>query len=158
MRGHAPAELIEIEHRVLHELVTEVLRAMPELPNGRMRGDVERWSHLLLDRLKRSNLRFAYGATVTRLPPPKEPDRPTYVLEIGDVGRVSTPEIRRRAFGAYAQAMAFGDERDAYEAAVIETLRLTRNWSRKVAAMHTDKFIVPAYRRAFPPKAPSPVD
>lgn len=154
MREHARAELTEMEGRVAIELVIEIMRGMPDYPARGIRGDLERWCSLLLQRLRDAKVRIAYGATITRLPPPKEPYRPSYVIEAGSADRVSTPELRRRAFGAYAQGMAFGDENDAFEAAVIETLRLTRNWSRKVASMHTIKFVVPAYQRAFPPKAP----
>ena len=50
LRMQDMGELIELERAVLHELLTDVVRALAsEFPRSSLRWDIERWTTLLLE-------------------------------------------------------------------------------------------------------------
>ncbi|MDB5358804.1 MAG: hypothetical protein JWO51_101 [Rhodospirillales bacterium] len=120
-----------------------------ECPRGIM-GEVVLWCGLVIHELGTRQARIVRIPEVIAFPPPPRRQLPTYLTEAGATPHVSTLDLRRHAFAAYAMAMAFHGPEEAFDAAVTVTLQRAGNWTLAAAAQHTKRFIVPAYERAFP--------
>jgi hypothetical protein len=150
--------LLTMDARIVGEQLVAAIRAMRDGHGwpGVARYELDPWCERLKHALEQAGVVFAYRENIVRIAEPTAGPKhwPARAVDIRETKPVSTPDLRRHVFAAYAQAMAlYGAER-AFESAVNETLRRQRGWNLATAVDHTRKFIVPAYERAMPAKRP----